>query len=221
MAIYHGYWILSSHYTTTLPSRAIMASFSSVPLELMGKILGMLDHRNLKTIRLVSKYHSLVVEPYIFSEAVFDLDVGGIDGLVNIAESPKLRQHVHTIRLHRRSGLKDFGAFEDWQGLIVHEYVAPEGSDDDDLDASRSEYGIDKLTERPMSKQEWEALSNIAQRHLFDDYERERVDLQRHIGGLSALVRSHVLSGDFENSSGTTNAKDDDHSVQLSLQSFE
>jgi hypothetical protein len=29
------------------------------------------------------------------------------------------------------------------------------------------------------------------------------------------------LSGDFENSSGTTNAKDDDHSVQLSLQSFE
>jgi hypothetical protein len=198
-----------------------MASFSSVPLDLLGKILGLLNHRNLKTIRLVSKYYSLVVEPYIFSEAVFDLDVGGIDGLVNIAESPNLRQHVHTIRLHRRSGPKNFGAFEDWQGLIVHEYVAPEGLDDDDFDVSRSEYGIDRLTERPMHKQEWEALSNIARRHLYDDYERERVDLQRHIGRLSTLVRSHVLSGEFENSSSTTNEKDDDHSIQLFLQSFE
>jgi hypothetical protein len=54
-----------------------------------------------------------------------------------------------------------------------------------------------------------------------DDYERERVDLQRHIGRLSTLVRSHVLSGEFENSSGTTNDKDDDHSIQLFLQSFE
>jgi hypothetical protein len=44
MAIYHGYWILSSHYTTTLQSHAIMASFSSVPLELLERILGMLDN---------------------------------------------------------------------------------------------------------------------------------------------------------------------------------
>jgi hypothetical protein len=221
MAIYYGYRILSSHYTTILPSHAIMASLSSVPLELLKTILGMLDRRSLKTVRLVSKHYSIVVEPYIFSEAVFNLDVGGIDGLVNIAESPTLRQHVHTIRLHRRSGPKDFGAFEDWQGLNVHECVAPEGLDDDDFDVSRSEYRTDKLTERPMPKQEREGLSNIARRHLYDDYERERVDLQRHIGRLSTLVRSHVLSEEFEKSSGTTHDNDDDHLVQLFLQSFE
>lgn len=91
-----------------------MASFLSLPVELLVKIRGLLDRRSLKTVRLVSKYHSHIVESFIFPEVVFDLDIGGIDGLVNIAKSPTLREHVQTVRLHRRSGPEDFGAYEDW-----------------------------------------------------------------------------------------------------------
>jgi hypothetical protein len=172
-------------------------------------------------MRLVSKHYSLFVEPLIFSEAVFDLDIGGIDGLVSIAESPTLQQHVQTIRLHRRNVPRDFSAFEDWQELTMHEYIGFEGLDDDDFDANRLNNELRKSTESPMSKQEWEALSDIDRRHLYEDYERERVTLQQHIGGLSALVRSQILDGEAEDSSGTTNNNEDDHLVQLFLRSFE
>jgi hypothetical protein len=96
-----------------------MASISSILPELLREIIGMLDHRTMKTVRLVSKCHLIVVEPLIFSEAVFDLDIGGIDGLVSIVEDLSLRQHVHSIRLRRRGVPKDFGAIEDWRGSIV------------------------------------------------------------------------------------------------------
>jgi hypothetical protein len=198
-----------------------MASFSSVPPELLEKILSMLDRGSLKTVRLVSRYHSLLAEPMVFSEAVFDLDIGGINGLVSIAKSPTLRQHIQTIRLHRRNVPRDFGAFEDWQGLTVHEYIGLEGLGDDDLDAHRLDNEFREYTGSPMSKQEWEALSNIDRRHLYEDYERERVTLQQHIGGLSALVRFQVLGGEAEDSSGTTNDNEDDRSPRLFLQSFE
>ncbi|KAG9683347.1 hypothetical protein KCV03_g10158, partial [Aureobasidium melanogenum] len=198
-----------------------MASFSSVAPELLEKIFGVLDHGSLKTVRLVSKYHSLLVEPMVFSEAVFDLDIGGINGLVSIAKSPTLRQHVQTIRLHRRNVPRDFGAFEDWQGLTMHEYIGLEGLDDDDLDAARLDNELRGYTGWPMSKQEWEALSNIDRRHLYENYERERVTLQQHIGGLSALVGCQVLGGEAEDSSGTTNDNEDDRSPRQFLQSFE
>ncbi|KAH0195489.1 hypothetical protein KCU99_g10043, partial [Aureobasidium melanogenum] len=198
-----------------------MASFSSVPPELLRGIFGMLDHGSLKAVRLVSRYYSPIVEPLIFSEAVFDLDIGGIASLVRIAESPTLRQHVHTIRLHRRIVPRDFGAFEDWQGLTIHEYIGFEGLDDGDPDADRLDSELKDSTERPMSEQEWEALSDNDRRHLYEDYERERVTLQRHIGGLSALVLSQILGEESEHSFGTTNDDEDDHSLQLFLQSFE
>lgn len=129
-----------------------MASFSNLPVELLVRILGVLDRRSLKTVRLISKYHSPIVESFIFSEVVFDLDVGGIDGLMNIAKSPTLREHVQTIRLHRRSGPKDFGAYEDWHELSVYEYIVPEGLDDDGHDDSKSNYEVKAPTESLMSK---------------------------------------------------------------------
>lgn len=157
----------------------------------------------------------------LFSEVVFDLDIGGIANLVSIAESPTLRQHVHTIRLRRRIVPRDFGAFEDWQGLTMHEYVGFEGLDDGDPDADRLDSELEDSTKRPMSKHEWEALSDIDRRHLYEDYERERATFQRHIGGLSALVRSQILGEDSEHAFGTTSDNEDDHLVQLFLQSFE
>jgi hypothetical protein len=198
-----------------------MASFSNVPPELLSGIFGMLDHGSLKAVRLVSRYYSLIVESLLLSEAVFDLEIGGVDSLVSIAESPTLQQHVHTIRLHRRIVPRDFGAFEDWQGLTLHEYTGFEGLDDEDFDADRLDTELKDSTKRPMSKQEWEALSDIDRRHLYEDYERERVTLQRHVGGLSALVCSQILGREFEHSFGTTNDNEDDRSLQLFLQSFE
>lgn len=97
---------------------------------------------------------------------------------MEIAKSSTLREYVQTIRLHRRSGPKDFGAYEDRQGLSVYEYVAPEGFDDDDYDASKSDYEVEAATESARSKREGEALSDVARRHLYEDYERERVALQ-------------------------------------------
>lgn len=213
--------ILTSHHATILPLYYLMASFSSVPPELLRGIFGLLDHGSLKAVRLVSRYYSLIVEPLIFSVVVFDLDLGGINGLVSIAESPTLRQHVQTIRLHRRSGPKDFGAFEDWHGLTMYVYIGFEGLDDGDPDADRLDSELQDPTKRPMSKHEWEALSDIDRRHLYEDYERERVTLQRHIGGLSALVLSQILGRRSEHPFGTTNDNGDDHSLKLFLQSFE
>ncbi|KAG9628270.1 hypothetical protein KCU64_g17931, partial [Aureobasidium melanogenum] len=157
----------------------------------------------------------------MFSEVVFDLDVGGIDGLVNIAKSPTLREHVQTIRLHRRSGPKDFGAYEDWHELSVYEYIVPEGLDDDGHDDSKSDYEVKAPTESPMSKQEWEALSDIARRHLYEDYERQRVALQRHIGRLGIFIRARILGEEFDDPSGTTNDKNDDRLARIFLQTFE
>jgi len=104
-----------------------MALLSNLPTRLLVRIFGMLDLRGLEKTRLVSKYYFAVVESSIFSEVAYDLDIGGVDGLVNISGCPTPRRHVQTIRLHRRSGLEGFGAYEHWRGLTVYGFVAPEG----------------------------------------------------------------------------------------------
>jgi hypothetical protein len=103
----------------------------------------------------------------------------------------------------------------------MHEFFRFVGSDNGDFDADRLDSELKDSTERAITKKEWEALSEIDLYHLYEEYERERVTLQRHIGGLSALVRSQISDGESEDSSGTTNDNEDDRSLQLFLQPFE
>lgn len=71
-----------------------MALLSNLPTRLLVKTFGMLDLRGLEKTRLVSKYYFAVVESSIFSEVAYDLDIGGVDSLINISGCPTPRRHV-------------------------------------------------------------------------------------------------------------------------------
>ncbi|KAK3615143.1 hypothetical protein LTR22_027544 [Elasticomyces elasticus] len=95
-----------------------MASLLTLPPELLENVLGLLGKADLKNFRRVSHECTPYATPLVFQKISIDLEPGGCDGLVSIARTPNLAQHVGTIHLERRNGLKTFNTFEDWRSAI-------------------------------------------------------------------------------------------------------
>ncbi|KAK5689151.1 hypothetical protein LTR17_026481 [Elasticomyces elasticus] len=95
-----------------------MASLLTLPPELLEDVLGLLGKADLKNFRRVSHECTPYATPLVFQKISIDLEPGGCDGLVSIARTPNLAQHVGTIHLERRNGLKTFNTFEDWRSAI-------------------------------------------------------------------------------------------------------
>ncbi|KAF4536862.1 Chromatin modification-related protein eaf7 protein [Lasiodiplodia theobromae] len=111
------------------PARAV-GFHPTLPPELWDMILGMVDHSTRRSLRLSSRELCRIVTPYVFREIHFDLDEGGVDGLVAIASHGDVRQYVRTLVLQRRRGLRKFPGFSEWEDSIDAGAPATHGEDD-------------------------------------------------------------------------------------------
>ena len=76
--------------------------------ELFEAVLDNLQPRHLKHFRLVSSACAAAVNPRLFKEVCFDLQIGGCDNLAQICRRVELRPHVRSIHLGSDERLSSF-----------------------------------------------------------------------------------------------------------------
>ncbi|KAK3076082.1 hypothetical protein LTR53_000022 [Teratosphaeriaceae sp. CCFEE 6253] len=161
-----------------------------LPPELVVDILTTLDKSGQKRFRLVSKGCATLTAPLLFEHICFDFDIGGTNGLVAISRQPELCQHVHTLELRRRDGLRSFDDTDAWRAATVYEYAFDTPED-----------GDVEIPAGAMTHDEWVMLPNEAVQKLYDAYESDR---QAVVGYTSRLccalsaITDVVISGAHE-----------------------
>ncbi|TKA59966.1 hypothetical protein B0A55_12762 [Friedmanniomyces simplex] len=139
------------------------ACILDLPPELVVDILTTLDKSSQKRFRLVSKGCATLTAPLLFEHIYFDFDIGGTNGLVAISRQPELCQHVHTVELRRRDGLRSFDDTDAWRAATVYEY-AFDTLEDGDVE----------IPAGAMTHDEWVMLPDEAVQKLYDAYESDR-----------------------------------------------
>jgi len=176
-----------------------MGPILELPPELLINILLRLERADRKNFRRTSRACEEFITPLVFDEVTFDLEPDGCHDISSIAGSPSLCQHVHTIRLERRSGLKNFKSFDEWHDANIHEYV-PWSDGDEYKRVLDSSYA--------MSCEVWRALGVDGQRRLYEEYEREKKSAEAYIGRLASATSELLLPDYIQGAQGQHNASD-------------
>jgi hypothetical protein len=160
-----------------------MAPLLDLPTELLNEVLLKLEQESLKELRRVCRESHAHVTPILFSRVYFDFDLNGTDALVNISRHPRLATHVKTIKLQRRSGLKKFDDFWDWQHATIydHEPLVP-GDGHDEVE----------ILEDIMSRSDWEHMTDDSRRALFHDYQLDYAAINRRTSQLASAMSSAI-----------------------------
>jgi hypothetical protein len=160
-----------------------MAPLLDLPTELLNEVLLKLEQKSLKELRRVCRESHAHVTPILFSRVYFDFDVNGTDALVNISRQPHLATYVKTIELQRRSGLKKFDDFWDWQHATIYDYeplVPGDGHDEVEI------------LENIMSRSDWEHMTDDSRRALFHDYQLDYDAINRRTSQLASAMSSAI-----------------------------
>ncbi|KAK1088652.1 hypothetical protein LTR48_001340 [Friedmanniomyces endolithicus] len=157
------------------------ACILDLPPELVVDILTTLDKSSQKRFRLVSKGCATLTAPLLFEHIYFDFDIGGTNGLVAISRQPELCQHVHTVELRRRDGLRSFDDTDAWRAATVYEY-AFDTLEDGDVE----------IPAGAMTHDEWVMLPDEAVQKLYDAYESDRQAVVGYTSRLSCALSAIV-----------------------------
>ncbi|KAK5702452.1 hypothetical protein LTR17_022307 [Elasticomyces elasticus] len=163
-----------------------MPSLLTLPPELLEGVLGLLGKADLKKFRRVSHECTPYATPLVFQKISIDLEPGGCDGLVSIARTPNLAQHVGTIHLERRNGLKTFDSFEDWRSAIVNQC---------DLFADKNPAPSSRPQPALTSQAHWLVLNEDKLRALHEEYEVEKEKRTLHAAQLAKVASSILFPG--------------------------
>ena len=182
-----------------------MALILELPPELLDDILARLERADRKSFRGTSHACEELIPALVFDEITFDLDPDGCRGLASIARSPGLCQHVHTIRLQRRGGMKSFKGFEDWHDANIYEHVPwPDGG----------EYEGVLHSSRAMSCEVWRSLGEDGQRRLYEEYEKDKEAAEAYIGRLASATSQLLMLEYTQGAQGLRNSSDARHMLR-------
>jgi hypothetical protein len=165
---------------------SLACAFSNLSLELLLLIFDYLDRPEQKVFRCLSKQFCDIAEPRLFSTVALDLDPGGYTSLCAISEHARLRKYVTTLHLERRIGLANFEDFETWEDSTVFAYTVPEGFEVQDAP---------QLRPGSLSQEAWEKLSQNERLKLYEDYEKDRMQMKIEAEELAAAICSLFESG--------------------------
>ena len=98
-----------------------------LPAEIVALIAGHLDLADLKHLRLSRGTYSRYLIPFCFHTIRFELSVNSLANLHKVCRREDLRGHVKELVSRRRSGLKPFPDFADWETSVV-DCAAGDGS---------------------------------------------------------------------------------------------
>ncbi|KAK0247285.1 hypothetical protein LTR01_008820 [Friedmanniomyces endolithicus] len=171
-----------------------MPSLLTLPVELLERILDLLENVDWKNFRRTSHECAEHVTSLIFREIAIDLEPHGCDGLASIAREPQLRQHVQTINLKRRDGLKSFAGFDDWHTANIYEY---EAILDKDPALSHPQHAT------TLSRTDWQALSQDQLEELYRRYEDDEGARDAYATRLAAAVSTAIVAGTTRLAAGT------------------
>jgi hypothetical protein len=132
---------------------------------------------HLKTLRQASRRCEELATPLVFDVIAFDLESGGCNSLISIANSLELSKHVRTIRLKRRGGLKSFDSIEGWHAANIYEHV---------LGSNMGLVASAPRGPHSMLREEWKALDKDALRCLYDGYEQDKEELWAYMSQLAS-----------------------------------
>lgn len=152
-----------------------------LPRELLDRVLLLLSRPDLRQFRCVSHACANLTTPILFGEIAFDHDPGGCTGLVSIAHSPTLRRHPHTIRLCRRSGMRDFGNFDCWHAANIHEFR---------LSIEGDQAIVPLSPPNAISRHDWLVLDQDQLQELHQQYQRDLNKREAYISHLASAVSS-------------------------------
>jgi len=177
----------------------------ALPPELFEAVLDNLQPRHLKHFRLVFSACAAAVNPRLFKEVCFDLEIGGCDNLAQICLRVELRRHVRSIHLKRRGGLKGFASFEDWQDSNIYEYIPA---------AYTSEEEGKSIASDPISKDDWKALDDGTRKDLYGEYEAEKIALRRYISRLVSAAFPDLHGQGAVTNHNSTFGRDDQQTLR-------
>lgn len=151
-------------------------------LDIRSKILKInIEMEDSATACILDLPPELVVDILTTLDIYFDFDIGGTNGLVAIPRQPELCQHVHTVELRRRDGLRSFDDTDAWRAATVYEY-AFDTLEDGDVE----------IPAGAMTHDEWVMLPDEAVQKLYDAYESDRQAVVGYTSRLSCALSAIV-----------------------------
>ena len=164
-----------------------MPSILALPPELLESVLELCESTDVKEFRCVSRECAEHATPLLFRELSFDLDSDGSNGLLFVAQTPRLRQHVQTLHLERRNGLKNFSDFDSWRSATIYEHI-PVLEQEEVIQLSESV----RTTSQTLSQAEWEALSEHEVRQMYASYQLDEEQRDAYAVRLAYALSSIV-----------------------------
>lgn len=167
-----------------------------LPFELWSLICELLDNSSLKSLRASSRQFHYWTSPALFRTIRFNLDTGGTDRLVAISEHEVLREYVHSLVLRRDQGLYEFpDGFEAWESSIVQDARQSNPGTDGGFHGNTDTPTASPVATEwiPMSTEEWGDMDKDTRRRLYEEYEKDRIDLRENSLRLAHGIQSKPL----------------------------
>jgi hypothetical protein len=154
-----------------------------LPTEIWVMVFQYLDLRDMKQFRLANHECRDIATPLCFETVAFDISQASIGNLVNVASTEYLAKHPRALILRRRSRMRQFSDYEDWERAISL-------PDDPNITLSPFNDGEDEedTHDNIMSYHDWSQCTDAERRSLYHQYETDRVAANDNMQSLSRAL---------------------------------